>query len=158
MTGTGWVGTIVQIIPEICFPNAPYGIFAGASQRGRSAEIRKALRVIGADGHPSLTRSNQVARVGRWHIKSWTNPQAPGTLSYFRHALRVLLHTTEQFGHLGTSQNHSLLANRDDRFFDRNRPSPSCRLAERMLRWNEGGWKRFRPSTRGLETFRSEEH
>jgi len=22
MTGTGWVGTIVQIIPEICFPNA----------------------------------------------------------------------------------------------------------------------------------------
>jgi hypothetical protein len=70
---TGWIRAIIQIGPEIRFPNATHGIFAGASQRGRSAEIRKAQRVIRADRHTALTRLNHVARVDGRHIKPVTN-------------------------------------------------------------------------------------
>jgi hypothetical protein len=104
MTGTGWVGTIEQIRGKVRIPNAPYGIFTCASQRGRSAEIRKTPRVIGADRHASLIWSDQVARVNGWDIESWSNAQASGTFTYFRHAARVLPHATEQLGHLGASQ------------------------------------------------------
>ena len=136
MTGTRWVGTILQIRAEVRFQNAPNGIFTGATQRGRSAEIRKTPRVIGADRHASLTWSDQVARVDGEDIESWTNAQASGTFTYFRHAVRVLPHATEQLGRLGNSQNRWPLRIQDNRFFERNCESPSCRLPELTVRGN----------------------
>ena len=58
MTGAGWIETVIQIGPELRVRDTPNGIFARAAQFERPSEIGKAQRIIGANGHASLTRLN----------------------------------------------------------------------------------------------------